>query len=342
MESLRELKHSKGISFCSLNVRSIFKNLDEVSTILENGNIDMLLLQETFLTNYITNDMIHIDGYNILRSDRDAGSGKRGGGGLMVYYRKSLNVTHLIDSNLCNHDIEYQWLCLNLKDTRKTYIGNIYCPPDGNRKNALELVENKLFDLTPNNPDFVIMGDFNIDLKHPNKAESRAELSLCRSFMMKQLIQEPTRITSTSETLIDHVIINREDLYYQSGVLDVSPSDHSLIYVIRKKAKIENNITYIWARSYRKYNWASFRRQIESTCWQEVLTAETVDEAVEIFYDIFLKIIDQHAPYKWIKIKEKTAEWITNEFLSLIDTRNFRMKKYRKCRTDLNWRLRQE
>ena len=76
--------------------------------------------------------------------------------------------------------------------------------------------------------------------------------------------------------------------------------------------------------------------------WQSILDSSTVEEAIEKFYAIILKVIDSHAPYKWIKIKEKTAEWITNEFLSLIDTRNFRMKQYRKCRTELNWRLRAE
>ncbi len=89
------LKQSKGIIICSLNIRSIFKNLDEVSVILSKGDIDILLLQETFLTSYISDDMIQIEGYNIWRSDRDAGSGKRGGGGLMVYYKKRLNISHL-------------------------------------------------------------------------------------------------------------------------------------------------------------------------------------------------------------------------------------------------------
>ena len=78
--TLAELGKCKGIKIASLNIRSIFKNLEEVSISLKQGNIDILLLQETFLTNHISNEMINIPGYNIYRSDRDAGSGKSGVG----------------------------------------------------------------------------------------------------------------------------------------------------------------------------------------------------------------------------------------------------------------------
>ena len=73
--------------------------------------------------------------------DRDGGSGTRGGGGLCVYARNKYKVSHVVDWNLCTPDLEIMWVCLDLKDTRKTYIANIYRPPSGNIKNFLELLE---------------------------------------------------------------------------------------------------------------------------------------------------------------------------------------------------------
>ena len=136
------------------------------------------------------------------------------------------------------------------------------------------------------------MGDFNIDLNKPTQTDSKAALALWKQFTMKQIIMESTRVTNTSETLIDHVIINRPELYHQSGTLDVSPSDHCLNYVIRKKKKPEDNITYIWSRTYRKYDKHSFKRHMSSVNWQAVLTSSKVEEAIENFYAIILKIIE--------------------------------------------------
>ena len=61
---------------------------------------------------------------------------------------------------------------LSLKDTRSTYIGGIYRPPDGSLQNALDFCENKLIDIQMEGiPDIVIKGDWNVDLlkASPNK-----------------------------------------------------------------------------------------------------------------------------------------------------------------------------
>ena len=47
------------------------------------------------------------------------------GGGLMVYAKAMLNITHLRDVKLRCEDLEYKWICLDLKDTRKTLTANI-------------------------------------------------------------------------------------------------------------------------------------------------------------------------------------------------------------------------
>ena len=42
VNSLHDLKRAKGISIVSLNIRSLFKHLDEVQVILEEGTIDII------------------------------------------------------------------------------------------------------------------------------------------------------------------------------------------------------------------------------------------------------------------------------------------------------------
>ena len=52
-------------------------------------------------------------------------------------------------------------------------------------------------------------------------------------FSFKQLIQEPTRVSLTTSTLIDHIATTSPDNIVDSGVLQVSMSDH-LVYCLRK------------------------------------------------------------------------------------------------------------
>ena len=50
--------------------------------------------------------------------------------------------------------------------------------------------------------EFLLMGDINIDLKaHTNNKW----LNLINLFDLTQLVTEPTRVTETTDTLIDHV-----------------------------------------------------------------------------------------------------------------------------------------
>ena len=51
---------------------------------------------------------------------------------------------------------------------------------------------------------------------------------------LSQLIDCPTRITSNTSTLIDHILTNTQKNISQSSVINTAISDHSLIYCTRK------------------------------------------------------------------------------------------------------------
>ena len=50
---------------------------------------------------------------------------------------------------------------------------------------------------------------------------------------MTQLIKEPTRTTSDTKTLIDHIIVNRTDMVLDSGVIPFGINDHDAIYITK-------------------------------------------------------------------------------------------------------------
>ncbi len=128
---LAALASLKGITIAHINIRSVYRKLEEIIRILSVGDIDVLCITETWLNRYVQDSMIAIDGYNICRADRTAASGKTTGGGILVYYKSSLDVQVVSDLTYCTPNYEVLWVNLQLKQTRPHYIGVVYRPPTG-------------------------------------------------------------------------------------------------------------------------------------------------------------------------------------------------------------------
>ena len=54
------------------------------------------------------------------------------------------------------------------------------------------------------------------------------------TFCLAQLIQEPTRVTLDTATLIDHIAYSHPENIPESGVLKIALSDHYAVYCMRK------------------------------------------------------------------------------------------------------------
>ena len=59
------------------------------------------------------------------------------------------------------------------------------------------------------------------------------------SYSLEQLISIPTRVTSKTAILIDHVLTNFSQIVSQCSVIKVGISDHDLIYCTRKTPSLK-------------------------------------------------------------------------------------------------------
>ena len=94
-----KLKQLPGLGMAHINVRSLPPKLDQVSYILEKTNVDVLSINETWLDGSIGDAELHIEGYDIIRNDRN-----RLGGGVALYITNKLRY-HLRDDLLVD-DLE--------------------------------------------------------------------------------------------------------------------------------------------------------------------------------------------------------------------------------------------
>ena len=70
-----------------------------------------------------------------------------------------------------------------------------------------------------------------------NSDDTKHLKRILMTYKLTQLIKEPTRTTSDTKILIDHVIVNRTDLVSDSGVIPCGISDHDAIYITKKNEK---------------------------------------------------------------------------------------------------------
>ena len=122
-------------------------------------------------------------------------------------------------------------------------------------------------------------------------------MKFLKTMGLDQLIHNPTQVTLNSATVIDHIITNRVELYTKGSVLPLGISDHNLIFTNCKRAKIPHSFTHIPCRSYTKLVDIDFQHDMELVDWSPVLNCEDVDEAVELFQVMFMRVVDKTCPF---------------------------------------------
>ena len=76
----------KGLKVGLLNINRLLPHLDQLSTTVKSLGFNVVCVNETWLNNSINTGEINIEGYNVVRHDRDTqNSNKQSGGGVIIY-----------------------------------------------------------------------------------------------------------------------------------------------------------------------------------------------------------------------------------------------------------------
>ena len=85
----------------------------------------MIALSETWLNDTVTDQEVRVEGYSVIRKDRD-----RQGGGVCLYINEDLAFSERRD--LENDNIEAVWADIILPKTKPILVGSCYRPPKQN------------------------------------------------------------------------------------------------------------------------------------------------------------------------------------------------------------------
>ena len=293
-------------------------------------------LSETWLNEKLPNEIYNLSNdFTLVRNDRNwADEGKaytKKGGGVALFIRNTLNFSDVEFKHLnnSNKDMESQWVSVKQPNSRTILIGNIYRPPQGNIETFTQVLEDILAGMDLSKIEIFIMGDFNIDILDKKNPSTKKLLELIKTFGLRQLIKKPTRYSKEKDSLIDMIITN-SDFISNSGVCDVNLSDHQMVIVTRKKARVKKLKCNFIGRSYRNYNKQVFQDLIRDADWNSFTLQQTVSGKWIEMLKIIQVAIDSLCPTKKFKIKQVKEEWITPQLLELIKDKDHAIRKAKK------------
>ena len=146
------------------------------------------------------------------------------------------------------------------------------------------------------------------------------------SYSFRPLILQPTRVTSSSATLIDNIFINNLETCSSGGNITTSLSDHfpqfcqlDIFYKTDKSKEVK------YGRSYKNFNQNEFENELKLINWTELFIGKTSEDCYNIFFNSIEKLLDEMAPIRRLSKKEISLlkrPWITNGLLKSMHNRD--------------------
>jgi exonuclease III len=152
---------NKGFKIAQLNIRSILNNIDEFRMYALKHEYDVVCVNETWLDNSVNNHEIDLDGYDLIRKDRN-----RHGGGVAMFIRNTIN--YKIRSDIMPENLETITVEITKPKAKPFLLSTWYRPPNMpvNIFIDYELIIQKM---DHENKEIICIGDFNCDWLSPEK-----------------------------------------------------------------------------------------------------------------------------------------------------------------------------
>jgi len=164
----------------------------------------------------------------------------------------------------------------------------------------------------------VVVGDFNFDILSKSRVLSDY-INTLSDFHFIQHVVDPTRVTSTSATLIDHVVTT-PNLTVSRCYQAVGLSDHHC-QILEVDVPVVRLLSHsVMVRSFRNCPWNEVREFLSTVPWQVIDIYDSVDDMWCFISCILHECLDQFAPLHSVQCKKshRPTPWLTPSLLSAI------------------------
>ena len=282
-------------------------------------------MSETWLLPEIPNVHVDIPDFNLFRCDNGRG------GGVCIYVRNELKV-NIIDLSLPKHPgVEDMWLSVQSHMFPAIIVGCVYRHPKA-LATSFEHLQDVFRHLCVSKKMFYVLGDFNDDLLlKGNKLNG-----ILRNNKLTQVIDKPTRVTSTSATLLDLIITNEPNHVIEKCVIPQVIADHDLVGIKVNLRKPKHEPVVKTFRNLGSYNKDILCELLllESLNLNKIMRTDNVNQQVDILNDSFIKCLDKCAPFVTKEIKKSPAPWLNDDLRLAMRKRNEMRYNLKRDRTN--------
>ena len=258
--------------------------------LVENKHPSLIFLTETHIVEAEAFNQYSIPGYKVSHCL----SHSRHTGGVAIYAKESI-VCEVLSNEFC----ENNWfLGLSVvKGIKMSNYGMIYHSPSSSDNRFLQILENWMEEFLDLSKFNILAGDFNINWFDIDNSKHLKQL--VGYLNLHQTVNEFTRISKNSRTLIDHVFSNSDTVRSSTNV-DLKITDHETIVI---------NIEDSCSDCYEK---------IKIKCWKKY-SMEAMSELVKRSLDFHTLngTLDQQAAVLTNILKTCTGKLVCEKFIDL-------------------------
>ena len=312
-----------------LNIRSANKNFNEFQLSLHKMSIDyhIIVLTETWFD--IVEDWNELPGYTAYHAIRDCS-----GGGMTVLVSTDLQSEEVTELSIVN-DIFEACAVKILANNKEYLLVGVYRTPSGSctefNLHFPKILDNRLVSTC----NTIITGDFNIDIGEINySTHTRDFVSEMRSANFLPMITIPTRVTSTSATVIDHIWCNFT-VPCMAGVVICNVTDHYPTFIVLPSVFVSRPpLIKVTFRDHSERNILLYSDRVKDYCNRFVVRDnDDINMSCRNFCEHLFYLYKNCFPIKckYISQKRLMTPWLTDALLKCIDRKH---KLYRLSRVN--------
>ena len=311
------------LAIMQLNCHGLLGKLDKFKSLLSDAkrrqNIHIVALAETWLkSNNVKR--VKIPGYNFVGSHRKCRKG--GGVGFLV----SQNLEFRVRKDLALDLPEFENMTIEIKThSENIFVSTLYRPPDGKCKVFLKNYKRLLNKFTEKELSNLVIGmDHNLDImKHDKHTVTNDFIEYNLEKGLLPTITKPTRITRSTATLIDNIMVGRRyHSNFESQIIVSDLSDHfPCILNVKNTNLFKKKQATIQTRGLNPSKIENIKKKLSQVNWNELLADKTTDNSFDTFHQFLTDTMDEIAPYHTVKISQKKLRrdpWITMGLLKCL------------------------
>eukprot|EP00112_Aurelia_sp_Birch-Aquarium-sp1_P010550 Seg2249.2 transcript_id=Seg2249.2/GoldUCD/mRNA.D3Y31 product=Fibropellin-1 protein_id=Seg2249.2/GoldUCD/D3Y31 len=183
--------------------------------------------------------------------------------------------------------------------------------------------------------NILILGDLNSDMLRRNASSELGQQGkklqrVLKRAGVKNVIKEPTRIAEATETLIDLIITSTVSKVVKAGSIELSISDHKLVYCVTNLQQTRKKPLIKYSRNYKNMDINGFREALETTPWWVSSVFEETDDVLNAWELLYNNVVDEYIKVRKAKVRKDSLPWITTDIRKIMNRRYRLLNKWQR------------